>query len=439
MALDTERSKIAHLLRRAGFGFTESELNEYQALGYQGALDRILNYQQVDDTALEAQLSSLQIDITGFEGARYWWLLRMLYTRRPLQEKMALFWHNHFANASVKVRTAELMLQQIQLFRVYALGNFETLLRQITRDPAMLYYLDNRENRKGAPNENYAREVMELFTVGIGNYSEEDIKEAARAFTGYTSDRDSKYLFKPEDHDDGLKTFMGETRNWDADDILARLVRHPATARYLTTKLFRYFVHDQPSTATIDRLSNTFTSSGFDIRAVVTDILSGPEFTSTEAYHATVKQPIDLVLGSLKALDVRNVAPDLPQVIRRMGQDLLNPPDVSGWKGGVTWLNASTLLERFNFADRLAGSSMPSGAYFVDVAGHIRAHNLRTAADILNYYVGLLVDGDATVEAQRALVDYLAADASVEDGQLPDEKIRSTVHLVMSLPSFQLS
>jgi uncharacterized protein (DUF1800 family) len=438
MALDTERSRVAHLLRRAGFGSTEAELDEYAALGFAGTLDRLVNYERVDDSALESRLQSMQIDASSFEGARLWWLARMLYTRRPLQEKMALFWHNHFVSASSKVRTADLMLQQIQLFREHALGNFEVLLQRITRDPAMLYYLDNKENKKGAPNENYAREVMELFTVGIGNYTEEDIKEAARAFTGYTSNRESVYVFNAEEHDDGLKTFMGETRAWDADDILAHLVRHPATARYLSTKLFRYFVHDQPPPESIDRLAGLFVSSGFSIRALVTSILEGPEFLAADAYHGQVKQPIDLVLGALKALDVQNVGPDLPQLTRRMGQDLLNPPDVSGWKGGVTWLNSSTLLERFNFADRLAGSDRPDGPYFTDTSGKMRTHDLRTAADVINYYVRILVDGDVSPEARRALVDYLAADV-FEDGHLPDEKVRSAVHLVMSLPTYQLS
>jgi uncharacterized protein (DUF1800 family) len=216
-------------------------------------------------------------------------------------------------------------------------------------------------------------------------------------------------------------------------------VRHRATARYVTAKLFRFFVRDQPTPATIERLAGVVTTSGFDMRAVVRNILSGPELLASDTYHGQVKQPIELVLGALTALDARNIAPDLPQLIRRMGQDLLNPPDVSGWKGGVTWLDSSTLLERFNFADRLAGASAPDGAYFIDVPGHARTHDLRTAADIVNYDVRILVDGDATPEARRALVDYLAVDASIEDSRLPDEKVRSTVHLVMSLPTYQLS
>src|SRR5262249_26975410 len=160
------------------------------------------------------------------------------------------------------------------------------------------------------------------------------------------------------------KTFLGVTRNWDADDILATLVRHPATARFLTTKLFRFFVYDTPSAETIDRLANTYTFSGYDMHAVVRDILTGPEFLSQPAFRAKVKQPVDLVIGSLKALNVQNIGPDLPQVTRRMGQDLLNPPDVSGWKGGDSWISATTVLERFNFAERLVANQAPDQPYF---------------------------------------------------------------------------
>src|SRR5215813_6478555 len=170
MPFETERSRVAHLLRRAGFGSTEAELDQYTALGFNTTLDRLLNYEQVDDSAAEQQVAGVPVEGRNVEAARYVWLLRMLYTRRPLQEKMALFWHNHFATAASKVRGADLMHQQIQLFRDNALGNFETLLQRVTRDPAMLIWLDNNENHKGKPNENYAREVMELFTLGIGNY-----------------------------------------------------------------------------------------------------------------------------------------------------------------------------------------------------------------------------------------------------------------------------
>jgi uncharacterized protein (DUF1800 family) len=432
MAFETERTRVAHLLRRAGFGSTEAELDAYTALGFQQTLERLLTYEQVDDSAVEQQVSAIQIDRRNVELARLSWMTRMLYTQRPLQEKMVLFWHTHFATASSKVRAADLMLQQIQLFRDNALGNFETLLQHVTRDAAMLIWLDNNQNRKGRPNENYAREVMELFTVGIGNYTDQDVKEAARAFTGYTADRAGQFVFNPNQHDDDDKTFLGVTRNWDADEVLATLVRHPATARFLTTKLFRFFVHDSPEPATIDRLATTFTASGFDIRAVVRDIFTGPEFLSPQAFRGNVKQPIELVIGSLKALNVQNIAPDLPQATRRMGQDLLNPPDVSGWKGGDNWISATTLLERFNFADRLAAARAPDQPYFVDIAGQLQSHALRTTSDVVDYYLNLLVDGAVTLEARQALIAFL-------DDPTNEQSVRGMLHLAMALPTHQLA
>jgi uncharacterized protein (DUF1800 family) len=446
MALDSERARVAHLLRRAGFGASEAELDEYTALGFAGALERLLNPQQVDDSAAEDQLAPLALDFGDpasrrkIEAAKFWWFNRMLLTRRPLQEKMTLFWHTHFATASFKVGDAELMLQQIQLFRDHALGNFESLLQQVTRDPAMLVWLDNRANRKAAPNENFAREVMELFTVGIGNYTDSDVKQAARAFTGYALNSDRQFVFQPNQHDAGDKTFFGETRNWDADDILATLVRHPATARYLSTKLFRFFVHDHPDSATIARLARTFTTSGFDIRTALRDLFGGPEFLSAAAYHGQIKQPVDYVIGSLKALGTQNVGPDVTQLLRRMGQDLLNPPDVSGWKGGPAWINATTLFERFNFANRLVTARDDTKPYFTDVASQVQAHGLSGDGPIVDYYLALLVDRDASPEARSALSDYLndGGPLALDDAGI-DRKVRGVVHLAMALPAYQLA
>jgi uncharacterized protein (DUF1800 family) len=433
MAFETERSRVAHLLRRAGFGSTEAELDLYTSLGFAPTLDRLLNFDQVDDSAVEQQVAAMPIDRRNAELARLSWMTRMLYTRRPLQEKMVLFWHTHFATATSKVRGADTMLNQIQLFRDNALGNFETLLQRVTRDPAMLIWLDNNQNRKGSPNENYAREVMELFTVGIGNYTDADVKEAARAFTGYTANRQGQFTFNADQHDDGDKTFLGTTQNWDADDVLAALVRHPATARFLTTKLFKFFVYDTPDPSTIDRLAATYTSSGLDIKAVMRDIFTGPEFLSDQAFRGTVKQPVELVLGALKAFDVQNIGPDLPQATRRMGQDLLNPPDVSGWKGGDNWISATTLLERFNFGDRLATLRAADQPYFVDVAAQLQKHGLQATPDIVDYYLDLLVDGAVTPEARQALIGYLSV-----DDPLNEQNVRGMLHLVLAHPNHQL-
>jgi uncharacterized protein (DUF1800 family) len=446
MPLDTTRSQVAHLLRRAGFGASEAELDQYAALGFSGALERLLNPEQVDDAAADAIALPMAMDPTSreargqLEPSKFWWLKRMLATQRPLREKMVLFWHNHFATANSKVGNAVLMVQQNQLFREHALGNFETLLQKVTRDPAMLIWLDNRQNQRRSPNENYAREVMELFTVGIGNYTEDDIKEAARAFTGHTLS-ELKYVFNPRQHDTGDKTFMGQTGNFDADDILGILVRHPATARFLTTKLFSFFVYENPDPSTIDRLANTFTTSNFDIRAVLRDIFSGPEFLSAQAYHAQIKAPVDLVVGSLKELNVSNVGENATQVLRRMGQDLFNPPDVSGWTGGATWINSTTLFERFNWANQLASARNDARPYFTDIAGQVRGHGLESADSLVDYYLGLLVDGDATPEARQALIDFLnrSDTFSLAERNAIDMKVRGMVHLAMSVPAYQLA
>ena len=443
MALDNVRSQVAHLLRRAGFGATPAELDSYAQLGFAGAVDHLLNPEQVDDSSTDQLLQPLTAslgDRKQIEASKFWWVNRMLYTQRPLQEKMTLFWHNHFATANSKVANSVLMLRQIQLFRDHGLGNFETLLQLVTRDPAMLIWLDNRLNRKGAPNENYAREVQELFTVGIGNYTEQDIHEAARAFTGHSLDKSLNYVFNANQHDNGVKTFQGQSGNFDADDILAILVRNPAAARFITTKLFSWFAYDSPDPSVIDRLSNTFVTSGFDVRSVLRDIFTGPEFLSPAAFHGIIKQPVDFVLGSLKSLNVQNVGPDVTQVLRRMGQDLLNPPDVSGWKYGAAWINSSTLFERFNWADRLAQGRDSSKPYFADVASQIQAQNLTSPDALVDFYTGLFVDGDLTPEARQNLVDYLnnPSPMSLGDSAAIDLKGRGLVHLALAAPTYQL-
>jgi uncharacterized protein (DUF1800 family) len=449
MALDNVRSQVAHLLRRAGFGATQAELDQYTALGFSGAVDRLLNPEQVDDSATDQlvaplALSSDPTDPTArkqIEAAKFYWLNRMVYTQRPLQEKLTLFWHNHFATANSKVANAVLMLQQIQLFRDNGLGSFQTLLQKVTRDPAMLIWLDNRLNRKSAPNENYAREVQELFTVGIGNFSEQDVHEAARAFTGYALDKQFDSIFIPNQHDNGVKTFQGQTGPFDADDILGILVQNPACAQFLTTKLFSYFVYDDPDPSTIARLSNTFASTGYDIRSVLRDIFTGPEFLSPQAYHAVIKQPADVVIGSLKSLNVQDVGPDATQSLRRMGQDLLNPPDVSGWKGGPAWINSTTLFERFNWGLKLASGRDSGKPYFADIASQISGNGLTSASDLVDYYLGLLVDGDVTSDARQALVDYLNSSGSFDlsDPTTLDMKARGLVHLVLAAPTYQLA
>ena len=254
-----EPRRIAHLLRRAGFGVSRTELDAAVARGYDATLNDLLNPVGDRDTADEV-VSQINVPQRRLDEAQRWWLVRMRYTSRPLIEKMALFWHGHFTTAVTKVSNGNLglMRQFTALFRAQGLGNFRDLLLAVSKDSTMSIWLDGRFNHKDAPNENYGRELMELFTLGIGNYSEDDVKAAARAFTGWTFDKDHQFFFDAKDHDDGLKTFLGQTGNFNGDDIVDMLAAHPSTATFLAEKLARFFVSDTPDEALVRMLAQTY-------------------------------------------------------------------------------------------------------------------------------------------------------------------------------------
>jgi uncharacterized protein (DUF1800 family) len=438
--MDQTRRELAHLLRRAGFGATPAELDAAARLGYDATVERLLNYERVPDD-VESRIAALDLDVTRPDGMRLAWLYRMLLTARPLQEKMVLFWHGHLTSAVSKVggrRAPELFKRQLALFREQALGNWRELLRGISRDGAMLAYLDNRLNRKGAPNENYARELMELFALGIGNYTEDDVKDAARAFTGWTVDREGQFTVAPRQHDTDPKTVLGRTGNLDGDDVIDAILDQPAAAPFLAGKLFRFFAYDDPEPAVVERLGSVFRDSGYDLRALVGAILRAPEFRSERAYHARIKSPVEFTLGALKALDAESIPRDLPAALRRMGQDLLNPPSVKGWDGGPAWINAMTVLERANYANRLATARAERGESYLDPAA--LARDYRTPEALVDHFAERFLDGDLPASSRAALLDYahdggdLAADANNAD-----QKIRGLAHLVMASPLYQLN
>jgi uncharacterized protein (DUF1800 family) len=285
---------------------------------------------------------------------RGWWLREMVATRSPLTERMTLFWHNHFVAAQPKVRYAQLMYRQNVLLREHALGNFGTLLHLVARDPAMLIYLDGVQNRRGQPNENFAREVMELFTLGPGNYSESDIKEAARAFTGWSLDPDG-YVFmrRPLIHDAGDKTVLGRTGRLDGDDVLDQLLAQPAAARFVVTKLWREFVSPAPDPARLEPIARAFGKSNYDIKTALRLLLNQPELVAPQPAEYLVKSPVELLVGV-----VRQSGGELAQpvgaavVVAQMGQNLFSAPSVRGWPGGEAWINTQTLLVRRQFASR---------------------------------------------------------------------------------------
>jgi uncharacterized protein (DUF1800 family) len=413
---------IAHLLRRAGFGTTPEELANYTALGYEGAVNRLVNYEQSG-----ANLVDTFIGLPGYapvvatnrtadyranyliNDARARWLFRMLYTAWPLQEKMALFWHNHFATGYTKiagqtnpVEATRLMaavptedpakqMGQIELFRAMALSNFADLLLEVTRDPAILYWLDGRQNTKAVPQENYGREVMELFTMGVvdatgtSNYTESDVKVAARVFTGWnlqatrvttiTIGNNSyplnqySFLYNSRNHDLDPKTFTfpifpsGANANTipartatagvqDGLDFLAALVRHPATATRLATKLYQFFVNDITPAAAgpIATIAGWLTSSGFNMRTVMGQLFLSDFFLDDANVAARYRWPVEHVIGALKTLGpgttpLQNYLTPLAQ----MNEVLLDPPSVEGYKGGPNWFTSNTMLARANF------------------------------------------------------------------------------------------
>ena len=374
-----------HLLNRAGFGASPGEIAEFSQLPREQAVEKLLRTarsvaaqsapawvkegitppRQLRDGGEEARKAFQQEQVRrGFE-LRGWWLAEMIATSSPLLERMTLFWHNHFVSSQQKVKYVQLMYRQNVLLRQHALGNFAGLLHTASKDPAMIIYLDSASNRKGQPNENFAREVMELFTMGEGQYGEADIREAARAFTGWSIDPETgEYRWRPFVHDDGAKTVLGKTGNFDGDAVLDILLARPATAEFITRKLWREFVSPDPDEREVKRIAARFRDSGYDIRTALRWILLSPAFWSAEARGSLVKSPVDLVVGTLRSFqfETGDVLP-FAIVTAGLGQNLFAPPNVKGWPGGEAWINSSTLLARKQFLERLfRGEEMPREA-----------------------------------------------------------------------------
>jgi uncharacterized protein (DUF1800 family) len=444
------RHLIAHLLRRAGFGAGPAELEEYTALGFEGAVDRLVNYESVDNGELEAVVQRMrannppyvnpekpELGNLGLEIAI--WLTRMLLTKRPLQEKMTLFWHGHFTSSSQAVHYADLLYRQNELFRANALTtDFKQMTKAVARDPAMLIYLDNRSNIRGKPNENWARELMELFTLGIGNYTETDVKEAARAFTGWTLDRNRRFYFRTEWHDYGTKTFLGITGNLNGDDIIDIIFNQPAHGPFIARRLFRFFVYDDPDSATITRLADVYVKSGFNVKALMRQILLSPEFRSDRAMFALVKSPVEFTIGALRALSARiedvTLWKAIAATISLMGQQLYNPPNVGGWPGGRNWINSSTYLTRANMARQLV--SIENNAT-IDPTEIAASAGITTPQAAVDYFLELLVQSDVPVEYRNILNRF--AGPRFTSRRDADAKLRGLVRLIMSSPAYQMN
>jgi uncharacterized protein (DUF1800 family) len=468
--LSADRDRVAHLLRRAGFGYSSADLEGYTKLGYQGTVDALLDYEKVDDSALEGRLAAVDLKLhatwepevrANAGDMQREWLLRMIYTRRPLQEKMTLFWHGLLVSGTGKVgmpipradlpTPPNLMLDQIAWLRAHALDSFGAILKGIARDPAMVVYLDSNANRKGKPNENFARELLELFSLGIADgegkptYSETDVREVARAFTGWGLDAERKFLFRPTQHDGGQKTVFGKTGPFNGDDVIDLIVAHPACGPYICRRLFAYFGYPGPAPAVLNPLVETFRASGGSIRAVLRAIFTSPAFTSERAYRATPKAPAELVAGMARALQLETDAFNFQGSLQRMSQALFNPPNVAGWPGGASWFNTTTWLERVNRANAILAIRKDDHTQPVDLFGFVQRNGLDTPERAVDFFLELLLDGQIRPAQRQALVDYMK-DGNFWKGQpakdadpAVDRKLRGLLYLILASPEYQLA
>jgi uncharacterized protein (DUF1800 family) len=437
---------VAHLHRRAGFAAPWSVLQRDLKDGPEASVGRLLEGEPTaGDGSPAAEFESFMTAMADrlgstaeLEGLQAIWLYRMIFTPHPLRERMTLFWHNHFATSIAKVQSAALMQRQNDMFREQALGDFRVLLQAIGKDPAMLIWLDSTANKKAHPNENYAREVMELFSLGRGHYSEKDIQEAARAFTGWFVIRD-QFSVVPRQHDDGLKTVLGRKGNWSGDDIPGILLDQPTCAEWICRKLFRYFVSEfhSPSEALIAPLARAFRESGYQVRVPVAAILRANLFFDPAVRRRRVKSPAEFAIGTVRSLEVLKptVAPAaLARACVQMGQSLYAPPSVAGWEWGRDWINSTTLLARANLVLALLGEDDEAMGCRLDPTKLAARHGFRQPADAAKYLLELLVPGPLDAAVKDPIMKALSAQAAACDAALRDAARR-----ILNLPEYQLA
>jgi uncharacterized protein (DUF1800 family) len=474
----------AHLLNRAGFGGTPHEIERLAKLGPAGAVASLVDYEQTPDPtpdpawakpdpermqklialrqakAEERQqlfMEERRLQWQRMSELRGWWLDRMAKGPRPLQEKLTLFWHGHFATSVQKVRDAYLMWLQNDTFRRLASGNWTQMLVSVTKDPAMLIWLDQAQSRRQHPNENYAREVMELFALGEGHYNEKDVTEAARAFTGLGLNRVLQTCeYRPRQHDDGIKSVLGRTGNLAWSDVLEQIVAQPQAARFISAKLWRFFASENPSEALIAELAARFRQAGNDFKPLLRAIFLSEEFYDPAAVRAQVKSPVQWLVGSVRMLECELPPPMIAsRMLANLGQDLFAPPNVKGWDGGTTWITTNTLLARYNQAEMLvtgerpmppAADQRPFRAMAerfdrpdrkgtpVDVAKLLSSAERAGKATVIPALEKRLLQSSLKPKQEQTLRAYLDSRTAPNDTDL-----RETIRLLMSTPEYQLT
>ncbi len=480
----------AHLLNRAGFGGPPQQIDKLTELGMDGAISSLLDYEKIPDATHNpdwahpnpdelkqyrdaiknaatpeakrlAQQEENKVRQKRFLELRGWWLQRMASGPRPLQEKMVLFWHGHFATSAEKVQNPYYMWRQNELFRRLATANWQLLLLEAGKDPAMLVWLDQAQSRKEHPNENFAREVMELFALGEGHYTEHDITEGARALTGWSLDGENQqFVYRPRIHDDGMKTYLGRTGDLNGDDVIATIVAQPQAAKFITAKLWNYFGGSVPNDALNNALAEVLRANGNNLKPFLRILFSSQEFYSDEVVRNQVKSPVQWLIGSVRMLECE-LPPTLVSwgMLRQLGQDIFAPPNVKGWDGGVTWITTNTLLTRYNDAQSLVEGTLPplkAGDFSKKAGGqgggkveklyqrlHMGGVNLdkillpEERTDKTAIVVALqqrLFQTTLSMNQQQTLQEFLDSKTKMNDGD-----IIQTIRLMMSTPEYQVT
>jgi len=471
--ISNDTALMAHLLRRAGFGANRDELESYLEIGYDGAVEALLNPSDPgnmpDDLIRRYHVD--QSELRDLPSSSAYWMYRMISTSCPMEEKTALFWHGLFATGYSKLNQARSQLNQVEMFRRSGLGSFEDLLVELSKDPAMIVWLDNNENHGASINENYGRELLELFSMGIGNYSEDDIKGCARAFTGWTlgnaeymSVRAAKdsiwpygriawhFDYREEDHDDGEKTFLGETGRFNGEDIIAIIVKQEATARFVATRLFQFFAADEITEAgekTIEAMMATYFSSGYQIRDMLRTLFHSDYFKSEEARFARVKGPVEMVVGAIRMagnyqdpyLGIEGVA----NTMFYMGQGLLRPPTVEGWHEGAEWIDSGALVERVNFvAKELSNVSSPGVRSIIERLEAGADQGVLQPSELADGCLDLLGPIQVSEETRSVLVEYASRHGDLDlnghqPGDQAEQRVGDILRLVAATREYQLA
>ena len=475
--MDNEIRLIAHLMRRAGFGANREQIGMHANAGYQNTVEALLNPGE-EDRMDDHLIRRFHPELSGMMGPNapgQNWLYRMATTSAPLREKMALFWHGIFATGYAKVIHGKALSDQTRMFRTFGMGSFKDLIIQLSKDPAMIIWLDNQDNHNGAINENFGRELLELFTMGVGNYTERDIKECARAFTGWTianreymelrSQRDSDwpygriawhFKYHPEDHDDGEKEFLGQRGRFNGEDIIHIICQQEATARFISRHLYSFFVSDEPpipewrytpptNPEAIDELTRVYFDSNYDISAMLRALFNSSYFQSQDSWYSKVKSPVELVAGVLRLTGEFNRP--RREIIDRyfqasyMGQFLNNPPSVEGWHQGTDWLDTGTLVERVNFASQQIGDSTKPGIQAMIERIASTPNNVASPENLISVCLEEMGVISVEEDTMKVLIDFASQghDQPINASNDGSQRISATLQMVASTKEFQRS